>query len=223
MTQTVSFSTSCGDSATGKIQCARPRRTDFWQALSGVLLIIFILMHALFVSSVLISPKLENAIAWLLETIGIAYIAGPAVLALMVWHFWLVARKMPFRQGELCVFWQHARAMRHQDTWLWLVQVITGVIVIVMVSIHLYAMMTAWPHTAEHSAQRVQSGWLTFYLVLLPAVQLHMGIGFYRLGVKYGYITSAKRKRGWQYACILMGTLIVLGVLTLLRHSYLTV
>lgn len=220
MTQATSFQAG---SVCGKMPCTRPGRADFWQALTGVLLIIFVLMHAVFVSSVIISPKLENGIAWFLESIGIAYITGPAVLALIVWHFWLAARKMPFRQGELCVFVKHSREMRHQDTWLWLVQVFTGVIVFVMVSVHIYIMMSSWPHTAAHSAERVQSGWLTFYLVLLPAVQLHMGIGFYRLGVKYGYITSANRAKGWRMACILMGTLVVLGLCTLARHYFLTV
>ena len=72
-------------------------------------------------------------------------------------------------------------------------------------------------------AERVHGGWLPFYMVLLPALQLHLGIGFYRLGVKYGYITAANRAKGWKLACLLMGGLIVLGLCTLARHYFLIV
>lgn len=205
----------------GKMPSTRASRADFWQALTGTILIVFILMHSLFVSSALISPKLEDALAWLLQSIGIAYIVGPAVLVLLFWHFWLAARKMPLRQGELCTFWQHCRAMRHRDTWLWLVQVASGILLLLLASIHVCAMSVSWPHSAAHSAERLHGGWLPFYLVLLPVLHLHLGMGFYRLGVKYGFITSACRAHGWKYACVLMGTLLTLGLLSLLRHYFL--
>ena len=170
-------------------------RLDFLQALSGVLLILFLWAHMILVSSVVISPKIMNGIAWFFEATFMAQIGGPAILLLMVFHFIIAARKMPFRTGELCEFWKHAKMMRHKDTWLWLVQVASAIVILVLASIHIYTVLSSLPISAIQSAGRVQSGWLGFYLLLLPMAELHVGVGFYRLGVKYGYITRESRSR----------------------------
>lgn len=196
-------------------------RLDFIQAVSGVVLILFLWAHLLLVSSVLISPKLMDGIGWFFEATYMAQIGGPVVFLLMVWHFLIAARKMPFRQGELCIFWKNAKALRHKDTWLWLVQVVTAIIVLVMGCIHMYAVLSTLPITAAKSAARVQNGWLPFFLVLLPMAELHLGIGFYRLGVKYGYITRASRHVWQRNEYVLTGIFIAIGLLTLARFRFL--
>ena len=194
-----------------------PGRMDFAQALSGVVLALFTLMHLLFVSTVIISPKLMDALGWLLEATYLAQVGAPIILLLMVTHFIIAARKMPFQVGTLPVFYRHAKAMRHTDTWLWLVQVVTAVIVLVMVSIHVYVIIDSLPITAATSALREQNGWTPFYLVLLPCVGIHLGIGLFRVGVKYGYITEATRavwvKRTWY----LIAAYVALGIITIIR------
>ena len=73
------------------------------------------------------------------------------------------------------------------------------------------------PITAETSAVRVQGGWLPFYLVLLPMAELHVGIGCYRLGVKYGYITRSNRKKRQFREYMLMIFFILFSLLALWR------
>ena len=202
---------------------AEPSRLDFIQAASGALLILFLWAHLLLVSSVLISPSLMNWIGWFFEVTYMAQIGGPIIFLLMVYHFLIAARKMPFRAGELCTFWENARQLRHKDTWLWLVQVGTAIIILVMASIHMYTVLTTLPISAARSAARVQEGWLPFYLLLLPMAELHVGIGFYRLGVKYGYITRETRARWQRNEYALTGIFIVIGLLTLARLYFLAV
>jgi len=199
-----------------------PSRLDFIQAVTGVLLILFLWAHVLLVSSVIISPKLMNWLAWFFEATFMAQIGGPIVLLLMVYHFLIAARKMPFRAGEFMTFWKHAKSMKHRDTWLWVVQVVTAIVILVMVSIHVYVVLSTLPISAEKSAARVQGGWLPFFLVLLPMAELHLGIGFYRLGVKYGFITRASRHFWQRNEYVMTGIFILIGLLTLGRFMLLS-
>ena len=60
-------------------------RLDFIQAVSGVLLILFLWAHLLLVSSVVISPKLMNAIGWFFEATYMAQIGGQIIVADDAW------------------------------------------------------------------------------------------------------------------------------------------
>ena len=199
-----------------------PSRLDIIQAITGVVLILFLWAHVFLVSSVIISPELMNAIADFFERTYMAQIGGPLVLLLIVYHFLIAARKMPFRAGEFMTFWRNAKSLKHKDTWLWVVQVVTAIVILVMASIHIYVVLSTLPITAEQSASRVQGGWLPFFLVLLPMAELHLGIGFYRLGVKYGYITRASRRVWQRNEYVLTGIFILIGLLTLARFMLLT-
>ncbi|HIU16935.1 MAG TPA: succinate dehydrogenase/fumarate reductase cytochrome b subunit [Candidatus Avidesulfovibrio excrementigallinarum] len=199
-----------------------PSRLDIIQAITGVVLILFLWAHVFLVSSVIISPDLMNGIADFFERTYMAQIGGPLVLLLIVYHFLIAARKMPFRAGEFMTFWRNAKSLKHKDTWLWVVQVITAIVILVMASIHIYVVLSTLPITAEQSASRVQGGWLPFFLVLLPMAELHLGIGFYRLGVKYGFITRASRHVWQRNEYVLTGIFILIGLLTLARFMLLT-
>ncbi len=200
-----------------------PGRMDFVQAITGALLALFTLIHLVFVSTVLISPSLMNGLGWLLEELYLAQIGGPLILLIMVIHFVIAARKMPFQVGALPVFFKHAKSMRHCDTSLWLVQVITAIVLLVMVTSHIYVVLTSLPITAETSAMREQGGWSPFYFVLLICVGLHLAIGLFRIGVKYGYITDSTRalwtKRTWYLIIAYVG----LGILTMIRFHFINI
>lgn len=200
-----------------------PGRMDFAQALSGVLLALFTLMHLLLVSSAIISPSLMNGLGWILEETYLAQIGAPLILLLMVAHFVIAARKMPFQVGALSVFYRHSKTMRHCDTWLWLAQVTTAVVVLVMVSIHIWVILMNLPITAESTALREQNGWTPFYVVLLACVGVHLGIGLFRVGVKYGYITDATRVMWARRTWYLIGAYICLGLISIVRFHLLPV
>ena len=199
-------------------------RLDVMQMLSGVLLIVFLWAHLMLVSSVLISPKVMDAIAWFFETTYMAQVGGPLIGLLIFTHFILAARKMPWRVEESNAFVKHSVMMHHKDTWLWLAQVVTALLILVMASIHMWVVLTDLPITAVKSAARIQSGtWLPFYLVLLPLAEIHVGIGFYRIGVKYGFITKANRKWYQRLENYMMIGFISIGLITLIRFLFLTV
>jgi len=192
-------------------------RLDFWQAASGALLALFVCVHLLLEGSVVLSPALTNNIAWLLEATYLAQIAAPIIVLLILFHFWIAARKMPFRAHELGIFVKHSKSLRETDTWLWLVQVFTALVILAGAFFHVYTVMTDLPITVEGSAARLHKGWLAFHVVFLPCVILHTGIGIYRIAVKYGVCVKATREAWRKWIWIIMGCYLVLGALALGR------
>lgn len=200
-----------------------PGRTDLAQSLSGVILALFTLMHLLLVSSVLLSPAIMNGIGWLLEESYLAQIFGPLLFLLMIFHFILAARKMPFSAGGLSIYLQHAKEMRHQGTWEWLAQVVTAILVLIFASIHMYEVLTTLPITAAKSAAREIGGWTPLYIVLLVSVGIHLGLGLFRVAVKYGYVTAANRAVWQKRTYMLIGAYIIIGCITMLRFHFMPV
>ncbi|MFV0423179.1 succinate dehydrogenase/fumarate reductase cytochrome b subunit [Oleidesulfovibrio sp.] len=195
---------------------------DVMQMATGMLLILFLWSHLILVSSVIPTPRLMNAIARFLEATYMAQVGGPMIFLLMFVHFILAGRKMPFRTNEQQTILKHMAMLRHRDTWLWAVQIGTALIILIMASIHMYVVLSDLPITAQKSAARIQfGGWLPFYLVLLPVAELHVGIGFYRIGVKYGLITREKREWYKRAEYIMVAGFVGLGLLALMRFRFL--
>lgn len=191
---------------------------DGLQMLSGAGLVLFMWSHLIMVSSVLLGPGVMDALAHFLEESYLVHSGGPFVGIMFLLHFALASRKVPFHLEQQESIWNQARMIRHTDTWLWLVQAFTAMIILIMGSIHMWVVLSDLPITAAKSAARVQSwNWLTFYLILLPMVEFHVGIGFYRIGVKWGFVKSNKRKWFKKFENILTLMFITIGLLTLLR------
>jgi len=167
---------------------------DFLQMLSGVALILFMWSHMVLVASVNFGSRVMNGIARFLEDNYLVQTAGPVIVLIFLFHFILAARKMPFRSREQAIIWRHGMRLHHGDTWLWIFQAGSAMIILIMGCIHMWTVLTDLPITAAKSAARIRGGWwLAFYGFLLPMAELHVGIGFYRIGVKWGWITRANR------------------------------
>ncbi len=192
-------------------------RLDFWQAVSGAILGIFVCVHLVLEGTVVISPGITNWIGWIMEETYVAQLVAPFILLVIVFHFWIAARKMPFRSGELQIFTQHSMALKDLDTSLWLVQVVTGVVILVGAFFHIYGVMTDLPIEVQKSYERLHHGWILFYVVFLPCTILHTGIGLYRIGVKYGFISKKARLFWRKLIWILMGCYLLLGTCSLTR------
>lgn len=192
-------------------------RLDFWQAISGAILALFICVHLVLEGTVVISPKITNWIGWIMEETYVAQVAAPVILLIIVFHFWVAARKMPFRAGELQIFLTHSKELRDPDTTLWLVQVFTAIIILVFAFCHVFAVMTDLPITVARSAERMHQGWLMFYIIFLPACILHTGIGIYRLGVKFAFIKKAHRAIWRTGIWAGMGCYLLLGICAITR------
>jgi fumarate reductase subunit C len=193
---------------------------DWLQMLTGAGLIAFMWSHMVLVASVNLGVGVMNFIAHFFEATYMAQVGGPLIGATMILHFILAARKIPFLTSEQGTIWRHAKLLHHTDTWLWLVQAGTAFIILIMGSVHMWTVLTDLPITAAKSAERIQGGfWLVFYLILLPMVELHVGIGFYRIGVKWGFIGRGERKKFQRGENILTLTMIVIGLITIIRFA----
>lgn len=189
---------------------------DVLQMLSGAILILFMWGHMVLVASVNLGSGVMNAIAEFLEDTYMVQSAGPVIALIFLFHFLLAARKVPFRGREQSIMARHSLRLQHGDTWLWIIQVATALFILVLGTIHMWTVLTDLPITAGKSAARVQRGWwLAGYLVLLPMVELHVGIGFYRIGVKWGWIKRSTRRvfKGVERKMTI--AFIIIGVITL--------
>ncbi|MCA1978220.1 MAG: fumarate reductase cytochrome b subunit [Thiobacillus sp.] len=182
-----------------------PARLDVLQSATGLFLALFMWLHMLFVASILLGADamwrvtrffegyylFGRSLPWLVSS----FVAG--IFMLFVVHAWLGLRKFPGHWRQHAVFWRHMRDMRHGDTTLWLVQVITGFGMLFLAPVHLYIMM-AHPDLIGpyESADRVWSGRMwPLYLLLLLLVELHAGVGLYRLAVKWLAVGGTARRR----------------------------
>ncbi|GAB6126172.1 succinate dehydrogenase/fumarate reductase transmembrane subunit [Humidesulfovibrio idahonensis] len=195
---------------------------DWVQMLTGAVLVLFMWCHLILVSSILISAEAMNTLARFFEVTYMAQVGGPLIFLGFLVHFVMAARKIPFRMQEQRVMLANAQRLRHRDTWMWVVQAVTAMCILIMGAIHLWVILTDLPISAQKSAARIQTGfWFGFYLLLLPMVELHVGIGFYRILVKWGFLSRAGRKGaklGENFATVLF---IAVGVLSLLRYYFL--
>ena len=197
---------------------------DWLQMLTGASLILFMWSHMVLVASVNLGAGAMNTIAAFFEATYMAQVGGPLIGAAFLLHFVLAARKVPFRFEQQSTMWKHSRMLHHQDTWLWMIQAGTAMVILIMGSIHMWTILTDLPITAAKSAARVQGGfWLVFYLILLPMVELHVGIGFYRIAVKWGFVKRQTRKGFKRFENILTGIFIFIGLITLIRFMTLSV
>ena len=195
---------------------------DWAQMLSGAGLIAFMWAHMMLVASVVISPDVMNAIADFFEKTGMAQIGGPLIFLVFLAHFVLASRKIPFRLEGQKTIWGHAKMLHHTDTWLWIVQAVSAMIILVMGAIHMWVVLSDLPITALKSAARIRSGaWIFFYLLLLPLVELHVGIGLYRIAVKWGFVQRTGRKGLKRGENLLTLIFVSIGVLTLIRFWFL--
>ena len=174
-----------------------PARLDWAQSASGLVLALFMWGHMFFVSSILLG---KDAM-WTVTKFFVGYFffgrSYPAmvslvmagVFSLVVLHALLAVRKFPIDYRQFRAFRDHANAMKHGDTSLWWWQVVTGFALFFLASVHLYVMLTRPGSIGPFgSADRMWSEhYWPLYLVLLFAVELHGGIGLYRLAVKWDW------------------------------------
>ena len=214
--------------STATLKPLAPSRREAWldwlQMLSGLGLAAFMCLHLAFVASVLAGPGVMDRLAAFFETSGLAQAGGPLVFALLLAHFVLAARKIPFataRQRELLA---GARRLRHADTWLWVVQAVTGMAILVMGSIHLWTVLADMPITARKNALRLQDGWawIGFYLVFAPTVWAHTGVGVYRILVKWGFLSPQGRDAFKKKDALAAAVALCVGLAVLVRLVFLS-
>ncbi len=209
---------------------------------SGLFLALFMWGHMFFVASILLGTR---GFDWLAEALEVTYVAQPTVViifALFVVHAAMASRKIPAQLRERRRFAQLARELRdserqwttagkpdalkpHVESWLWIWQVRTGMVMLVLGSFHLILIgldiFTAQfgdrvGIEAATSMARTAGGLVWVYGVLLLCVEFHAGIGLYRLAIKWGGGARLSRSALWRIEKFLFWFFLGLGLVVLL-------
>lgn len=180
---------------------------------SGLVLALFMWGHVVLVGSILTG---ERGFDWMATMLEDYYIAQPTVLAiitLFLVHAVFAARKIPAQLRErkriavlarglsqsgrevVATRTEHSPFRPHVESMLWVWQVRTGMIILVLGSFHLIliAVDIFTPLFGEiagiesqSSMPRVAAGLWLPYAILLLCVEFHASVGLYRLLVKWG-------------------------------------
>ncbi len=193
-----------------------PARLDLAQSGTGLILGLFMWVHMLLVGSIILGKDAFDFVAKTMELAFLSdtghgypiavFFAVSGVFTLFIIHALLGMRKFPISWRQHRIMQDQMQMMNHTDTNLWYVQAVTGFIMFFAGSVHLYTMLVN-PGSIDPflSAHRVVSGnfWL-LYLILLVCVELHAGIGLYRLCMKWGWFggkdprESRKKLKKWK-------------------------
>jgi len=210
---------------------------------SGLFLALFMWGHMVLVGSILTGQRGFDWLAGMLEDYYIAQPTVAAILTLFVVHAALASRKIPAQLRERRRMIELgkglARAGRdkpataselsplrsHIESRLWIWQVRTGMIVLVLGSFHiiLLGIDVLTPLFGDHvgiesltSMERVRSGLWLPYAILLLCVEFHASIGLYRLAVKWGAGRRLSRRVMHNIERVLLWFFLGLGIVVLL-------
>lgn len=220
-----------GKSVEGK-KSRLPAKLDYLQSATGLFLGLFMWCHMIFVSTILVSDKFFNQVVDFLEGSMffepkpiVTSVIVTLVFAIFFIHALLGMRKLPINFRQWQSYKTHMGLIKHGDTTMWYIQATTGFIMFFFGSAHLIMMIfKADEISALHVAYRVvsQNMWI-FYIILLLAVELHGGIGLYRLCVKWGWFegenAKESRKKLAKVKWALTAFWLALGLITLLAYA----
>lgn len=184
-------------------EARRQIRYELASGASGVALALFMWGHMFLVGSILTGERGFDALAGGLEDF---YIAQPTVLAislLFMVHAVMASRKIPaqirerrrLREVTEPLRAANARSPGHVESSLWIWQVWTGMVLLVLGSFHLVLVgLDVFTDTfgartgieAVSTQARVSDGLWIVYALLLLCVEFHASTGLYRFAVKWG-------------------------------------
>ncbi len=189
------------------------------------------------VGSILLGARGFNGLAGWLEHTWIAQPTVVAVLILFVVHAAMASRKIPAQLRERKRMIRLAKGLRgsrgrpgsvfqpHLESMLWIWQVRTGMIILVLGSFHviLLGLDVLTPLfgdirgiEAATTMERVRGGLWPLYAVLLLCVEFHASVGLYRLFVKWGAGRWLSRATLHRLEQVIFWGILGLGILTLL-------
>lgn len=187
---------------------------DVVELVSGVSLALFLWAHMIFVSTILLGVDTFNFLSHFMEEY---YLLPAAVFFLIIaftGHVGAVLRRIPGRWRDQKIVWEHAKLIKHGDTWSWLFQIVSGAAILILATIHVFVVVYGGID-AEISASRMNSSFLWFYLVLLGLGEYHASIGLYRAFVKWGWVKRTSVKRVLSFVTLVFLALGIASIATL--------
>ena len=221
------------------------RRQVIYELISGgtgLLLALFMWGHVILVGSILTG---ERGFDWMATMLEDFYIAQPTVVvifAMFLVHAVFAARKIPSQLRERKRLLNLAKGLKksgreyvptrtahspfrpHIESMLWIWQVRTGMVILVLGSFHLIllavdVMTPLFGEIAgiesETTLARVGAGLWLPYAILLLCVEFHASVGLYRLAIKWGADLWMSRKMLHRLEQVIFWIVLGLGGLTL--------
>jgi len=209
---------------------------------TGLLLALFMWGHVILVGSILTGERGFDWMATMLEDYYIAQPTVAAIFAIFIVHAVFASRKIPAQLRERRAMIELAQGLNksgrervpsrrdnspfvpHLESMLWIWQVRTGMVILVIGSFHLILLGVDvfTPLFGEHpgiesatSLSRVAAGLWLPYAVLLLCVEFHASIGLYRLAVKWGAGILPRRRYLHRIEQVIFWLVLGLGALTL--------
>lgn len=211
-----------------------PARLDFLQSFTGLVLAVFIMGHILFEASILVSNEMMYRVTIMFEGYyffgetypGIISFLASAIFIIFILHAGLALRKFPASYKQYKTIKEHTKRMKHEDSSLWMIQVITGFMMFFIGSVHLYIMIAQPSNIGPFaSSSRVVDELMgPLYFMLLLSVVSHAFIGLYRLALKWGFMegknTELSRKRFKFLMKLMIAAYIIIGLASLAKYTY---
>lgn len=199
---------------------------------SGLFLALFMWGHMVLVGSILTGERGFDWMATMLEDYFIAQPTVVAIFVLFLLHAVIASRKIPAQLEERRQLIKLGRDLKaatgfdpHRESMLWIWQVRTGMMVLVLGSFHLILLGidVLTPLFGERlgleavtTLARVQAGLWLPYAVLLVCVEFHASVGLYRMAVKWGVLASLSRPTLRIIEHFLLWAFLGLGIVILL-------
>lgn len=224
---------------------AKLRRQIVYELVSGgtgLVLALFMWGHIVLVGSILTGARGFDWMATMLEDYFIAQPTVAAIFAIFIVHAIFASRKIPAQLQERRRMIELAKGLRrsgrenvptrrdnspfvpHLDSMLWIWQVRTGMVMLVIGSFHLILLGidVFTPLFGEHSGiesatsmARVAAGLWLPYAVLLICVEFHASVGLYRLAIKWGSDVLPHRRILHRIEQVIFWLILGIGALTL--------
>jgi fumarate reductase subunit C len=211
-----------------------PARLDFLQSFTGLILAVFIMGHILFEASILVSNEMMYRVTIMFEGYyffgetypGIISFLASAIFLIFILHAGLALRKFPASYKQYKIMHEHTTRMKHEDSSLWMIQVITGFMMFFIGSVHLYIMIAQPSNIGPFaSSSRVVDEFMgPLYFMLLLSVISHAFIGLYRLALKWGFMegkhSEVSRKRFKLVMKVMIAAYLLIGLSSLAKYTY---
>ena len=210
---------------------------------TGLVLALFMWGHVILVGSILTGERGFDWMATMLEDYYIAQPTVAAIFAMFIVHAIFASRKIPAQLEERRRMIDLAKGLKqsgrehvpsrrdnspfvpHLESMLWIWQVRTGMVILVLGSFHLILIGVDifTPLFGEYagiesatSLSRVAAGLWLPYAILLLCVEFHASVGLYRLAVKWGAGFLPHRRHMHRIEQVIFWLVLGLGTLTLL-------
>ncbi len=212
---------------------------DVAQSVTGLILGIFLFCHMAFTGSVNFGKDL---FANLISVSGGAFFDGQEhlwmhvvfvgfIFICIVIHAFCALRRFPTSYKQFRDIRAHARMVHHEDTTLWMIQLVTAFLLFLLVFPHVISMLTH-PSIFDPNLIGVHTydNGLLYTFIFLVVTELHGMIGLYRLAVKWDIFAKnpdsnlidqraqterAGLRKGMLIVALIM---IVLGTITMWRN-----